>query len=73
MNFLASVDLTDEHLDTVTTSIKGWCANRKVDLDGPSARAAIALALELLSTRPSITSEELLEILSNRLSSVGSD
>ncbi|CAN7708815.1 hypothetical protein [Rhizobium sp. LjRoot258] len=72
MNFLAHIALTDEHLDIVTTSIEGWCANRKVDLGAPSARAACALALELLSTRPSMTSEELLEMLSNRLSGAGS-
>ncbi|SEI10165.1 hypothetical protein SAMN05216228_1023107 [Rhizobium tibeticum] len=31
MNFLTEVDLTDEQLDTVTSTIQAWCASQRVD------------------------------------------
>ncbi|MEK1892401.1 MAG: hypothetical protein AAAB20_03790 [Rhizobium sp.] len=72
MNFLTEVDLTDEQLDTVMSTIQAWCGREHADPEGVSARAAAAIALELISTHPSVTSEELLNLLSNQLSGAGS-
>ena len=67
MNFFTHVDLTDKHLDILTRSIQAWCIKRQADPEGPLAREATRLALEVISACPSITSAELRDVLLARI------
>ncbi len=67
MNFLTNILLSDEHLETLTEAVLRWCVVTGSEPESNSAQRASAVALELMTTSPNLSSEELLELLRDRL------
>jgi hypothetical protein len=67
LNFFNDLELTEAHLEVVTSCVNAWCSARHVSVDSAVARSAMALALDLLAGGSPMTSHEVVQILLSRL------
>ncbi|CDM61077.1 MULTISPECIES: hypothetical protein [Rhizobium] len=68
LNFFNIFDYSDSQVDAITEAVKAWCGLNGVDAESECARAATAVAIDLLSRDPSASCEGLLKALSLKMS-----